>query len=157
VYVRVSLAPVESAVKPTSTEIFGAGSWRVRLEPVVMEPGVSSQRKILPVSSWVGVLVNGMSECGLGVGMGWERERERTTYPVTAHSLGQTSFAFTVVVEARDNDLEGVVRAVAEERQEGRDVDLVLAEIEGVDADDGAPEAGDDAWGFVNTGIHVRA
>ena len=65
--------------------------------------------------------------------------------------------AFSIVVEARDDDLERMIRAIAEQRQERRDVYFVFAEVKGVDADDGAPEAGDDAWGFVNTGIHVRA
>jgi len=39
-----------------------------------------------------------------------------------------------------------VVRTVAEEWQEGRDVYFVFAQVKGVDADDGTPEAGDDAW-----------
>jgi len=50
-----------------------------------------------------------------------------------------------------------VIRAVAEEGQERRDVYLVFAKVEGVDADDGAPEAGDDAWGLVSIGKSVRA
>lgn len=42
-----------------------------------------------------------------------------------------------VVDEADDLDLEGVRLPVAEQRQERRDVDLVLADVEGLDAHDG--------------------
>jgi len=48
-----------------------------------------------------------------------------------------------------------VVHAVTEKRQERRDIDFVLAEVEGVDADNGAPEARDDACVDVSTARKV--
>lgn len=55
--------------------------------------------------------------------------------------------AIPIIIEARDPDREVMGIAVAEEGQEGRDVDLVFAQVEGVDAHDWSPETGDDAAG----------
>lgn len=67
--------------------------------------------------------------------------------PGAVRRRGEGGARGAVVVETDDLDRERVLVPVAEERQPRRDVDLLLPQVEGLDADDGAVEVRDHAPG----------
>ncbi|TKW53420.1 hypothetical protein CTA1_8832 [Colletotrichum tanaceti] len=67
--------------------------------------------------------------------------------PPVLRRVGQPGAGLAVVDEPDDAELDGVFAAVAQQRQPRGDVDLVVAQVEGVDADDGPVQLGHDAAG----------